>query len=433
MKTAIIICTRLNSSRLPGKPLKNINGKPLLEHLLFRLKDSGIPVILASPEEDAEHYGFLSEKFENVQFMTGFADDPLRRMYGCMKRFNVEQVIRITHDKILIEPEDILKALDRFKQLNLDYLYSSTIQDGSRFEIISRDAIEEACGQFKKIEHISYAIKAVTKNTHDMEFPKGMDGLRLLIDYPEDLCLFELLFQRLGNGATREDVYSYVKDRQWACNINRLPLITVYTCAYNAEKYIEAAMASVERQKIFPMCEYLLIDDFSSDQTVEKIARFSNRLDNVFWIRNQKNMGLASSSNVAVSNARGEYVVRLDADDYFVGTTALEDLYYSISHRNLDALYPNNYYGSALKVQNGKENHHVGGAIFKTRSLNHIRFTEKLRGHDSLDLYLKARKQLDIGYLNKPVFLYRQHSESLSKNNLEERERLKKTIEARHG
>jgi glycosyltransferase involved in cell wall biosynthesis len=146
-------------------------------------------------------------------------------------------------------------------------------------------------------------------------------------------------------------------------------------------------------------------------------------------IKNKKNLGLASSSNVALETAKGDYIIRIDADDYLTGNRALEKIYrYAKFNQKYDAIYPNNFFGSLKKIQIGSDEHHAGGAIFKTRKLNDIKFTDGLRGYDGLDLYVRAKNQLSIGYLEEAIYFYRQHSESLTKNNLKDRKKLRKKI-----
>jgi glycosyltransferase involved in cell wall biosynthesis len=180
--------------------------------------------------------------------------------------------------------------------------------------------------------------------------------------------------------------------------------------------------------------EYIVVDDFSTDQTPLKIGQMAALFrDKIRYVRNPKNIGLAASSNVALSMARGKYIVRLDADDFFSCSTSVSDLLQAIHDRYLEALYPSNYFGDFSIVQSGKEAHHVGGALFKTSALNHIRFTDGLRGYEGYDLFLRARNQLQIGYLAKPTFFYRQHDDSMSKKNLDLRKQLKQQLEGQHG
>lgn len=426
---SIILCTRLNSRRVPGKALREINGKPCLHHLLDRLLLSEIPIIVAVPWNELPEWQSKLVKYNGqLDIIAGSEDDPLDRMATAARHFNVQHVIRVTHDKIFVDPASINYCFDQYMKRDLDYLYSSTFTSGTGFEIISKKALDQANEQYKKVEHISYAIKAVTKNKFNLDVKQFQWDHRLLLDYEEDFTLAELILATLGNDCNTNDVCNFLDDNPWAANINKLPLLSVYTCAYNAEKWLDFAMSSVSQQMNFDQYEYILVDDHSTDDTPYLMAKFKSKFPNVKYIRNGQNLGLASSSNIALTHARAPYIMRLDADDFFVATDVCRFMLGEIKKRNLDAIYPNNYLGDYGVVQKGREHHHIGGALFNTRAVNHIKFTEGLRGYEGLDFFGRAKSQLKIGYINKPLFFYRQHEGSLSKNNKEEREKIKAKI-----
>ncbi len=431
MVSAFIVCARLQSRRVPGKAIAKVNGQPLLTHLTGRLKKTGLEVIVAVPESERTQWDEWF-KYNDVSSFYGYDDDPLARLYEAAIAAGIDTVVRVTHDKVFVDPDEVLEALNQFEAKKLDYLFSSTQTDGCGFEIISLDALGLAREKFTTVEHVSYAIRAVTDNMWDMPI-RGEKNVRLLCDYDEDLVLLETILASLGNDCSKKQVEEFCRSKRWLHDINRLPKLTVYTCAHNAEKWIVEAMSSVSNQEGFKNFEYILVDDCSTDMTMFFMARFKSRFPNVKLIRNQSNLGLASSSNVAIKNARGKFIVRLDADDYFSSNTSCRELMSEIGARAVDAIYPANYFGSVNLIQQPEHCHHVGGAIFKTSALNHIKFTDGMRGLEGLDIYARAREQLRIGYFSRPTFFYRQHEASLSKNNLEERERIRSELVDKYG
>ncbi len=432
MSSAIVICSRLHSSRVPGKCLIKYNGVTQIEHLIARLLPSDLPIYIAVPESDVSHYMFLMDKFSKRVFITaGYPENPMKRMQAIAKQDNIKNIVRVTHDKIFVNGSLIKTFLEYFDSKNIDYLYSSDFIPGTGFEIISQNSLNLACEKFNKnIEHISYAIKAVTNKTYNYPLNNtDHKDIRLLIDYTEDVQLMDVLFSTLGTSCTLEQVIDFIKDNEWVKQINRLPLVTVYTCAYNAEKWINEAMGSVAIQDNFKNYEYIIIDDYSTDKTLYHVSKFCNTFKNSRFYKNVQNIGLAASSNRALKLARGKYIIRLDADDYFTNKNSIRDLVKEIENKNLDAVYPNCYLGISRKtIQKGNENHHTGGTIYRTSALNHLKFTDSLRNYEGLDLYVRAKDQLKIGYLNKPTFVYRQTPKSMSKTNLKERAKIKKQI-----
>lgn len=443
-KFGIVVASRVDSSRIRNKAFKKINGKTLIEHLLMRCFDSGIPVCLATPEADRDVFKQIENRFASIGLKTfhGCDDDPLLRLTGAAELHGYENVIRICHDKILVDPGLINTACEIFEKKNLDYLYSSQFTPGSGFEIISTQMLRKASAKYTNVEHVSYAIKNLTTNVYNMPLcaPLGAsisvynptrNDVRFLIDYPEDMTFMETVFAACGNDVTLEQAISFVSENPWIKKINRLPRVSVYTCAYNAERFIEKCIGSVAQQTGFKDMEYILVDDHSTDKTPLIMAEISTKFPNIKFVRNPMNLGLSSSSNVALSEARGNYIMRLDADDYLVSNTAVESLLTEISESGKDAIYPNNYFGSTSKIQNGKDHHHVGGAMFRRSAVNHVKFTERLRGYEGYDFFVRAKDQINIGYYGKPTFFYRQRKDSMSKTNLAERAKIRSEIEAR--
>jgi len=434
MNTAIIICTRLDSSRIPNKAIYPFRGKPAIQILTERLLRTGFPVIWACPRSDINKFSFIAESIDGDVTVESGAYDPLERMAGVVARNNIKNIVRVTHDKIFVDPLKVNEAVLHFRNYNLDYLYSSSLTDGCGFEVIGQRAILDADLTYKNVEHVSYAIRAVLdgKNIYDYPFCDRDESIRLLIDYPEDIKLMSLIFTKYDTDAEYLSIYNYLQKYPELKKINRQPELTIYTCAHNAEKFIDKCMYSVYMQSVFQKSEYLIIDDASNDDTTQKIAEFALTRENVNWVKNTKNLGLSSSSNVALRTARGKYILRLDADDYFHDFTCAERILDKIQITKADVVYPDNYFGSADTVQSGDENHHVGGAIFKTSALNYLQFAEGLRGYEGYDLYLRAKDQLNIEYLKEPNFFYRQSNNSMSKTNLESRKEIKDGIEKRY-
>ena len=432
MNAGIVICSRLSSSRLTNKAIMPLNGIPLINHLVARLIPADIPIILAVPEFEVSRYSAeLGVLASRVRFFTGRESDPLARMAEAADFYGLDVVVRITHDKIFVDPGMLLHVLSIYRESSLDYLYSSSFVPGTGFEVIRNTKLQEAANRFKNVEHISYAIHAVTDRKTDLEMGHRNNPHRLLIDYPEDVCVVENVLQNLGSDCSIDTALAHLDKNPDISSVNRLPLLSIYTCAFNAESWISRAMESVSWQKNFWSCEYVLIDDCSTDATPEIIGRFAERLPNVSWKINDHNLGLSSSSNVALGAARGKYLLRLDADDYLCKEDVLWDMVQSMENGTFDVLYPDHYLGSLRNIEKGNVHHHVGGSIFRTRAMNHMKFTEGLRGYEGLDLFERAKSQLRIGYYEKPTFFYRQHDASLSKQNPELRERIKYEIEER--
>lgn len=95
----------------------------------------------------------------------------------------------------------------------------------------------------------------------------------------------------------------------------RKPRVSVVVPAYNVSKYIQEALASLEKQT-FSDFEVLIVDDGSTDDTAAVVQKFIQR-DSRFQLLHKPNGGLSSARNYGIRHARGEYIALLDGDDIY--------------------------------------------------------------------------------------------------------------------
>ncbi|MEC5425937.1 glycosyltransferase family 2 protein [Virgibacillus sp. C22-A2] len=95
---------------------------------------------------------------------------------------------------------------------------------------------------------------------------------------------------------------------------NKPPLISVITPAYNAERFIKQTIESVLEQT-YPNWEMILVDDCSTDDTVEIIKRYQEDDSRIKLIVHEVNSGSAVARNAAMEHATGQYIAFLDSDD----------------------------------------------------------------------------------------------------------------------
>lgn len=90
------------------------------------------------------------------------------------------------------------------------------------------------------------------------------------------------------------------------------PTVTVLMSAYNSAPFILEAVESILKQTWINF-EFIIIDDGSSDNSVDLICSFSDK--RIKLICNDKNIGLTASLNRGINIAQGKYIARMDADD----------------------------------------------------------------------------------------------------------------------
>ena len=93
---------------------------------------------------------------------------------------------------------------------------------------------------------------------------------------------------------------------------SKAPKVTVFIPVYNREKYVGEAIESILAQT-FSNFEILLVDDGSTDQSVDTIRSFSD--PRIRLVCNEGNLGIPKTRNKGVELARGQYMAMLDSDD----------------------------------------------------------------------------------------------------------------------
>ncbi|MBT6471022.1 MAG: NTP transferase domain-containing protein, partial [Candidatus Marinimicrobia bacterium] len=144
-----IVQARMTSSRLPGKVLSDICGKPSLQRMLERINmaSSIDKVVVATTINTSDDLIVeLCEKLK-VDIFRGDEDDVLGRFCGAAEVAEAEIVIRLTADCPMIDPDVIDEVVSAFSIYNHDYLSNTidrTYPDGLDIEVMSIDALREA-------------------------------------------------------------------------------------------------------------------------------------------------------------------------------------------------------------------------------------------------------------------------------------------------
>ncbi len=151
MKTAIIIQARMTSTRLPGKILKMVLDKPLLEYQIERLKrvNRADQIIIATTINETDNpIVDLCNKME-VPFYRGSEQDVLARYYYAAREKQADVIVRVTSDCPLIDPQVIDKVIGFYLNHKSDCDYVANVLErtyprGMDTEVFSFQGLEEA-------------------------------------------------------------------------------------------------------------------------------------------------------------------------------------------------------------------------------------------------------------------------------------------------
>lgn len=210
MKIVAIIQARMGSSRLSGKVMKDLYGKPVLSHVITRVKQcKEIDEVVVATTTSAVDDVLIEHDF-GVSVYRGSEDNVLSRYYETAKAVGADVVIRITSDCPLIDPNIIDKMLGIYKQGNYKVVTNATsnLEDrtfprGLDAEIFSFEYLEEAYNnateQYQK-EHVTPYLYENTDNVYIYKNDVDYSNYRLTLDTDEDFVLIHKIYGALYCG-----------------------------------------------------------------------------------------------------------------------------------------------------------------------------------------------------------------------------------------
>lgn len=207
MKVVAIVQARMESTRLPNKVMRTIQGQPMIELLLQRLsKSARIDKIVLATSNHIRNQP-LVQLVENhgISVYRGSEEDVLDRYYQAAKLYSADIVVRITGDCPLIDAELVSKLVHEFEKLDVDYLSNTivpTYPDGLDIEVFSFAALEKAASEATLPE----AREHVTPYLKDSGFfqisnyinSEDLSAERWTVDEPEDFEVISSVFEHFN-------------------------------------------------------------------------------------------------------------------------------------------------------------------------------------------------------------------------------------------
>ncbi len=231
MKSAIFITVRMKSSRLPGKALLEIKGKPAIEHLIDRLKLAKSPdliVLCTSTHPDDAVLVDVARK-NHIECFRGSEDDKLDRYLNAAKKYSVDFII-VTHgDSVIYDPQ-IIDAVNRLYLLtDADYIACRGLPVGTSPQGIKFEALERVCQIKDETDTEVWEGYFTNAGLFEVEYLEVEEELRhpeirMTLDYAEDYEFFKAIFDRLyspGEVFSLRDVISLLGDNPGLMDINR--------------------------------------------------------------------------------------------------------------------------------------------------------------------------------------------------------------------
>ena len=204
-RVATFITARMGSSRLPGKPLLQIIGKPVIRHLIERVKQAKLhrQIVLCTtvlPEDGAlEQIATRA----GILIFRGHPIDILMRWLKAAEFYQVDLIVSVDGDDIFCDPEHIDKIIKHFLKTNADYIACRGLPFGVAPTGIKVEALRKICelkldedteGQHRYFTQTGlFRVEYLDITDPELKHPE----IRMTLDYPDDFEFFKAVFQHL--------------------------------------------------------------------------------------------------------------------------------------------------------------------------------------------------------------------------------------------
>lgn len=207
------------------------------------------------------------------------------------------------------------------------------------------------------------------------------------------------------------------------------PILTVFTPTYNLEPYIEETINSILNQTQTDF-EYLIVDDGSSDRTVEIIKSIKD--SRIRLIQNSSNKGISYNRNIAIEEAKGKYLAMIDGDDLALPKRFKKQIDFLENNReygiigtgvininslgqelNQEIVYniPDDQIPSRMLFNNYIA---TSSVMLRTEIIGSIRFKKDFLVGEDYEVWLQIIRKCKIGHIREPLTKYRIHDNSIS-------------------
>ena len=226
----------MGSTRLPGKVLLEAAGRPLLGHLIERLKHARTlqQIIVATTDNPKDQPIVDFCRSEGIAVFRGSEQDVLDRYYQAACHYEVDVIVRVTSDCPLIDPVLIDQVVEFFLSRGDEYdlitnRHPLTFPDGTDFDVMAIEKLMyvwERANEPHQREHTVPFFWESGMRVHNFEHPdKLFFKHRWTLDYPEDYALIERIFAALYQPSrlfATQDVLEFLSEHSELSKINAM-------------------------------------------------------------------------------------------------------------------------------------------------------------------------------------------------------------------
>lgn len=218
-----MIQARMSSTRLPGKVMADIHGKPMLGRMLDRLRHANVSrwvVLTSTHQSDDVIADWCAEA--SVGCVRGALHDVLSRYYHASILLPEKYIVRVTADCPLIDAGVMNRVIVACRKAHADFasnVETRTYPNGLDVEIFTRDMLRDAwtyADQTHDREHVCTWMRRHAMNPVSITNDENLSEHRWCVDTPEDIAFVRDVFANVHPLAGMDEIMAYVRKREAA-------------------------------------------------------------------------------------------------------------------------------------------------------------------------------------------------------------------------
>lgn len=223
-RTVAIIQARMGSTRCPGKVLRRLVGRPMLAHVVRRVRAAPVDAVVVatstSPLDD-KIFEFCADN--DIDCHRGSENDVLDRFHSAASTFDADPIIRVTADCPFVDPGLVGRLVREFSSSAYDYIAVQTgagaahlpgrrYPDGLDAECFGAATLDRAWREASAREEREHVTPYIWRNKHlfrcgQLEAEEDWSALRWTVDHEEDLRFAEAVYDALWQ---EDRVFTYL-------------------------------------------------------------------------------------------------------------------------------------------------------------------------------------------------------------------------------
>jgi spore coat polysaccharide biosynthesis protein SpsF len=300
----------MKSTRLPGKILKKIGNKTLLEHVINQTRHSSLvdDVIIATTISKNDD---VIEKFctkINQKFFRGSEDDVLDRYYQCARKYDASIIVRITSDCPFIDPDIIDAGIRKFLDTHVDYIGNNiafkngkwnndtcNYPQGNTVEVCTLSTLKKAWMLAKKPSEREHVFPFVQFNPNIFKITnfsnnEDLSHIRCTVDRIDDLQFVRKVYDKISNNRhviRTHDILDTLKNYPNILNLNNhIPFDEGYKISLKKDN--EFVLFTNKRKKIILVADGDVKIGLGHFYRMINLAKFLSRNYEISFLTNNK-------------------------------------------------------------------------------------------------------------------------------------------------